>query len=654
MRGQSEFRNSIWFTISFATAVALLVAGTAWAQNAVPPTARQAAASPAFAAKLHPATRPGMKKSRTAASCRDTFENRPSPSCSDRPSPQYDWIDPQYTWIYDNGPVNGNVTAYPIFSGNVVSDTYYSGSYTGWFNFYIWKSPGDVLSSVDWSITNAPNGGYVYASGTSTWPGDAFISTNQYGYDIDIVSMLVGGLNPPPGGPYWINLFNAVSGLGVYWDQNSGEGCRGYGCPSQAYASGVGTIPSEAFDIGQDGQSPPPCFQSGGNLQIIHDFTGQDGSSPSGVISNQAGNLYGTTSGGGVNGAGLAYELSSKGQGWVFDPLYSFLGGSSGSGPSPVILGPDEALYGTAGGGLPNCEYGDYCGLVYSLRPAPTACLTSLCGWTENTLYQFADGASAGGIAAFDQAGNLYGFSGQGGGAYGGGAVFQLTPSPGGWTEKILHNFTGGNDGGWTSSLLVGNDGNLYGTTIAGGGGYNEGVVFQLVPSGAFWTENVIHAFDYRDGSWLPYDLIQDSLGNLYGVASGIPDQYRSRWFIIFKLSPSNGSWVFSELYQSQTWTPYAADGTSGLAIDAAGNLYLAITNYCNGHIQECSEDGIDTSWGLVVMISPDGNSSNLWYSHGVDFSPYGPLAVDANGNVYGATSDCGQYGQGTIWKVTH
>ena len=67
----------------------------------------------------------------------------------------------------------------------------------------------------------------------------------------------------------------------------------------------------------------------------------------------------------------------------------------------------------------------------------------------------------------FDQAGNLYGFSGSGG-AYGKGAVFELTPSPGGWTETILYSFTGGSDGGGPDSLLVGRDGNLYG---AGGGG---------------------------------------------------------------------------------------------------------------------------------------------------------------------------------------
>jgi uncharacterized repeat protein (TIGR03803 family) len=415
----------------------------------------------------------------------------------------------------------------------------------------------------------------------------------------------------------------------------------------EAYASGVGTIPSEAFDIGGGGLAPPPCFQAGGNLQVIYDFTSPGSSYPNGLVTDKAGNLYGTSAGG-ANGAGLAYELSPKGQGWVFDPLYSFLGGSSGSGPSPVILGPNDALYGTAAGGLGN-------GLVFSLRPGPTACLTSLCSWTENTLYQFVNRASAGGIAAFDQAGNLYGFSGQGGGAYGYGAVFELTPSPGGWTEKILHSFTGGNDGEWPSSLLLGNDGNLYGTTFAGGGGYGIGVVFQLVPSGALWTENVIHVFDYRNGSYIPYDLVQDSLGNLYGVASGIPDQYEGHWFIVFKLSPSNGGWVFSQLYQSQTFSYYAAtEGTSGLAIDAAGNLYLAITDYCNGIDGECTEDGIDTSWGLVVMISPDGTSSNLWYSHGVDFSASGPLVLDASGNLYGTTSDCGQYGQGSIWKVTH
>ncbi len=80
---------------------------------------------------------------------------------------------------------------------------------------------------------------------------DRFISTNQYGYDVDVITFSTGGV-PLNAGTYWLNLANAVvpSGDPVYWDENSGAGCGGSGCPSSASESAVGTIPSEAFTIG--------------------------------------------------------------------------------------------------------------------------------------------------------------------------------------------------------------------------------------------------------------------------------------------------------------------------------------------------------------------------------------------------------------------
>jgi len=113
------------------------------------------------------------------------------------------------------------------------------------------------MLSVDWSITSGENGGTVYGSGTASgyYLSDYFISTNSYGYDIDLIT--VTGLNVSlRAGTYWLNLQNAVSAQGnpVYWDENSGVGCggndgKGSGCPSEASESAVGTIPGEAFTI---------------------------------------------------------------------------------------------------------------------------------------------------------------------------------------------------------------------------------------------------------------------------------------------------------------------------------------------------------------------------------------------------------------------
>jgi len=635
MHSKSEFRNSIVFTISFAAAVALLVllvVVASRAQNPVPPTAREAAASPAFAGKLHPATRPKLNKPQAAAHPRN---GQPL----------------QYQLYYDNGPANGTTDAWTINFGYIVSDTFVAdnGNSVTSFDLYVWEFPGDVLTSVDWSITSAPVGGTVYGSGTVSGSSltDAFISTNQNGYDIDKISASGLNVSVTQGSTYWFNLQNAVipSGDPVFWDENSGKGCHSQGCPSQATESAVGTIPSEAFDI-NGGYPPPPCFESEENMQIIHDFNSYlDGGKPSGgVAADPAGNVYGAMSGGST-GFGFVYQIAGKNQGWPFNILYNFTGGSDGGYPNPPMVGPHGILYGTAAG-----ESG---GLVYSLRPAPTACLTALCSWTENVLYEFSDNnAFAENIAAFDQQGNLYGFSGSGG-KYGNGAVFELTPSPGGWTETVLYSFTGGSDGGGPDSVLVGQDNNLYGAA-GGGGANNAGVVFQLVrpPSGGNWTENVIYTFSGQspDGGD-PRGLVQDGGGNLLGFSGYYVSESGTPHIVLFMLSPSKGSWVFAVLEDIGINPDYGEKWTgSGLATDTAGNAYWADAYFV--------DDGT-ANWagGGVFMRPPGGNWYTLWdvpyVPPGQFFWVEGTLGIDASGNVYGTTSTCGKYGLGTVWKVS-
>ncbi len=172
----------------------------------------------------------------------------------------------QYT--YDNGPINGTTDAWTINFGYVVSDTFNAAGFNGsvyGFSFGVWEFPGDVMSSVDWSITSAENGGTVYGSGTAggNYLTDRFLSMNQYGYNIDLIT--VQNLNLYVGsGKYWLNLFNATvpSGDPVYWDENSGAGCGSGGCPSSASESALGTIPSEAFTVtgGSGYGSPEPSI----------------------------------------------------------------------------------------------------------------------------------------------------------------------------------------------------------------------------------------------------------------------------------------------------------------------------------------------------------------------------------------------------------
>jgi PEP-CTERM motif len=170
--------------------------------------------------------------------------------------------------LYDDGPINGTTDAWTINYGFVVGDTFTlsANSTVGGFNFSVWEFQGDVLTSVDWSITSEYSGGTLYGSGTASGKNltDQFISVNQYGYDIDEIH--VTGLNVPLSATtYWLNLQNAVvpSGNPVYWDENYGVGCKGDdgmggGCPSQASNGSVGSIGAEAFQIvGAGGGTTP-------------------------------------------------------------------------------------------------------------------------------------------------------------------------------------------------------------------------------------------------------------------------------------------------------------------------------------------------------------------------------------------------------------
>ena len=183
--------------------------------------------------------------------------------------------------------------------------------------FGVWLFPGDTLQEAELSITASPNGGTSFFDQTVDLTQTG-CGSNQFGYNVCTVSVSFTGpaLNA---GTYWVNLSNAVVNNGdpVYWDENSGVGCRSEGCPSQADESSLGTIPSESFSIlGSTCQNPadlkpvtgakmatvPPSPTQ--TYRVIYNFTGgADGGTPTaGLVIDAAGNLYGTTGSGGGSG----------------------------------------------------------------------------------------------------------------------------------------------------------------------------------------------------------------------------------------------------------------------------------------------------------------------------------------------------------------
>ena len=639
MSSQAQPLISLFRATVLAGATALLIASAALpmpAQNSVPATAVQAAKTPQFASRLaHPARRPA---------------SRPNPALARQRSRSGP---PQNGDIYDNGPINGTTDAWTINSGFVVSDTMtiaIGGNSVGDMNFGAWLFPGDVIESVQISITSEPNGGTTYFNGVVNFTQSG-CSGNQYGFNVCTESS--GNFSGPnlAAGTYWVNLQNAVVNTGdpVYWDENSGVGCDSQGCPSQASETGVGTIPSESFTVlgGNTTTCQPPfchpCFGPGGSLQVLYNFTQQEAgqNGPNGVTIDRAGNLYGTNPNGGENNAGFAYKLA-RFAGWLLDPLFSFFGGNNGGPVNGAILGPNGTLYGGAQGGIQNCnsEGTQYCGLVYNLTPPPTACLTSQCSWIENVLYRFSsesDGAGFVVVSASDQEGNLYGVT-TFGGTYDAGTVFELTPSAGGWTKNTLYSFTGGDDGGFPGQVLVGNDGNLYGVA---NGNVTE-IVFQLTPSGGQWTESVLHNFG---GGITVGNLVQDGAGNLYG---SVVNPFGPNG-LIFVLEKIGSGWVFSD-YAVHHGGMYQYDLLNNLTIDADGKLYgTGSSNYID-------EGGI-SGYIFQAWYAGDGwHYQDLDFLSNQNFPVAGSLALDSSGNLYGTTGECTDNNgtsYGTVWRFS-
>jgi uncharacterized repeat protein (TIGR03803 family) len=618
-----------------------ITAPHAYGQQSVPPTARQAATMPEFAEKLGRSAQPVSPQTAPRAvqpgQSRASYQN---PMGTRRWRANGGPLDDNT--LYTNGAINGTTDAWEVNFGFVVSDSFTVDSGGGTANglsFGAWLFPGDVLQTVEVQITSAEFGGTTYTDQVVSFTQSG-CSGNQYGFN---VCTATGSFSPVnlAAGTYWLNLSNAVVNDGdpVFWDENSG--------PSMASENTVGTIPSEAFTIlGSTTTTttvppPPPCFQSG----IIHDFEG-DGS-PSGVTLDEHGNLYGTTPYGGDNDNGLAYKLSRTVNNWLYAVLYSFTDSNDGTQPGGVIVGPDGALYGTANGGLQSCNGFSYCGVVYLLRPSPVACPAVFCGWNEEVLYRFAgppDGVYPNGNLVFDQAGNLYGTTGAGG-AYGLGAVYELSPSNGGWTEQVIFSFGPDTTGGYVpNSLLMGRDGNLYGTTSYGGAYYctynNCGVVFQLVRSGGEWTERVLHSFEgsQNDGA-SPQNLVQDSSGNLYGISNyGFSGDAGG---VEFMLSSSNGNWTFTELivrfFEGYTTT------FTGLTIDAKGDTSVAGSTIAY-YLPDCALQGLYFCDWFVLGRNGVDYSDTFFNAYGLTTDPGGK-------DLYGVTADCGRYGRGTVWQ---
>jgi uncharacterized repeat protein (TIGR03803 family) len=317
---------------------------------------------------------------------------------------------------------------------------------------------------------------------------------------------------------------------------------------------------------------------------ILYNFgsSGTDGYGPyAALMLDKSGNFYGTTGFGGAYGDfGTVFELSpASGGGWKEKVLHSFGNGKDGIYPEGTLISDSAGnLYGTTlEGGATGW------GSVFEVLPK-TGGERVLHSFNKNGT----DGYNPVGSLVFDSKGNLYGTTSEGG-AHGMGTIYELAPKAGGgWKEQVVFSFNGKDGANPGNGLIIDASGNLYGTTLYGGdnsgcGGGGCGTVFQMTYSGGHWVQTVLHSFvaNGTDGFESESGLARDAEGNLYGatIFGGNGNCNRGHGCgTVFKLSPgAGGTWT-------ETVYPFAtlADGSypkAGVILDSAGNLYGTTVN---------------------------------------------------------------------------
>jgi uncharacterized repeat protein (TIGR03803 family) len=365
----------------------------------------------------------------------------------------------------------------------------------------------------------------------------------------------------------------------------------------------------------------------------------------------------------------LSMITAQPAQAQTFTSLYSFC--AQGTGGTPVctdgsqpygtlVQGTDGNLYGTTstgGAGVdPSlCGQGEFnnCGTFFRITPDRTL----------TTLYNFcsqsgcADGFSPLGALVLGTDGNFYGttFSGGGGCAtqYGCGTFFQITPSG---TLKTLLVFSGGNGAGPLGGLVLGTDGNFYGATegYSGNGKINAGTVFKVTPTG---TPTTLHVFCTQTGcpdGDAPYaGLIQGTDGNFYGTTQG--GGANGDYGTAFKITPGGTLttlYSFCTVQQAGQNPVVCLDGyypIAGMVQASDGNIYGA-TDLGGAN---CNPDG---GCGTFFKISPSGTLTTLYsFSNTDEGGPQAALIQATDGNLYGTTEGGGSNpaGYGTIFEIT-
>lgn len=411
------------------------------------------------------------------------------------------------------------------------------------------------------------------------------------------------------------------------------------------------------------GDTSVPPLDSGGSggpapqveYTLLYSFSGGsgDGASPTGLIQGSDGNFYGTTQGGAVQGQtqyGTLYKITPDGVETVLHPF----GTVSDDGASPqagVLQASDGNFYGTTseGGAVSSCHSGAGCGTLFKYAPGTN---------TYTVLHSFGSVAGDGEtpMASLIQGsdGNLYGTT-SAGGANGDGTVFKFDLTSG--TESVFYSFAGGSVDGAApyAPVVQSSNGNLYGSTVLGGAS-GTGTLYGITPAG---VEGLLYAFAGAPGggnatdSVNPYaGVILGSDNNLYG-ATPLGGAVNDGTLFTFQFSS------FSEqiLYSFVGFEGFKVNA-SRLVQDSKGVFYG--TTWGGGKNCLSSTRG---GCGTVFMYTPSSGAYTVLYNFGSftgdGENPIGagssaaPVVLGSDGSLYGTTGAGGANGYGAVFKLT-
>ena len=493
------------------------------------------------------------------------------------------------------------------------------------------------------------------ASLTVTTPAITVQPVNETGFEGSTVTFAVSAVGAPSLGYQWLcngtNVPGATSSNLVLVNITTAQ----VGAYEVVITNAYGAVASTVANLYVAMAAPGTVFYSLYSFGAITNEAENalDGAQPyAGLVLGTDGKLYGTTYLGGTNGDGTVFRITTNG---LLTSLYSFgaiqdANGDALDGAYPsagLVLGHDGKLYGTTSGGGTNSN-----GTVFQITT--NGSLTSLYsfGAITNEAGNALDGAypSAGLVLGSD--GNFYGTT-YFGGTNSVGTVFRITTNG---MLRSLYSFgaitnetQNALDGAYPyAGLVFGVDANLYGTTYFGGTNFC-GTVFQITTNGLLRSLYSFGAITNEtrnalDGAYPYAGLVLGRDGNLYGTTyfGGTNSDGT-----VFRLT-TNG--LLTSLYSFGAIT-----NLSGYSQDGA-NPFCPLLQGSDGNFYDVTSLGGENNSGTLFKVTTNGILTTLyWFSGGSDGSnPNGNLILNDDSFFYGTTYLGGTNGEGAIFRFSY